>query len=293
MPNTYTEREVAQIIERAVVRQEEARRRQGAAGLSIEELERLGADVGIDPEFLRQAAAEIDAGAGEKESHTTATHNHVERWTAGPLDPIDWEDAVDDLRKQLGTDYGAMYGRTSATEFKEQGATKTWEHTSGLGIHHRLTVSERGERTRIRLEQQVGIMSPPAEGIMYALFSMFLLGPLAGVVGAALFDGILATAASVTMGLVLFVVAAYAIYKVDIAWRAKKHTALEKLADDLAMQLAPSSPARSTVAAAPEAQPAGASGETAETETRRPALDLDALDVVDPATPTRRRRDRA
>ncbi|MEL6616958.1 MAG: hypothetical protein AAFQ43_14540 [Bacteroidota bacterium] len=285
MPNTYTEREVAQIIERAVVRQEEARRRQGAAGLSIEEIERLGEDVGIDPEFLRLAAAEIDAGAGEKESHTTATHNHVERWTAGPLDPIDWEDAVDDLRQRLGTDYGAMYGRTSAHEFKEQGATKTWEHTSGLGVHHRVTVSERGERTRIRLEQQVGIMSPPAEGIMYSIFSMLLLGPLAAFIGTSVLNGVLATVASVAMGLVFFVVAAYAIYKADIAWREKKHRQLEELADDLAMQLAPAAPARS---AAPEA-----SGDVAEQAPNAPRLDLDALGGADASAPARRRRDRA
>jgi hypothetical protein len=290
MPNTYTEREVAQIIERAVMRQEEARRRQGAAGLSLEEIERLGTDVGIDPEFLRAAAAEIDAGAGERESYTTATHNHVERWTAGPLQVYDWEDAVEDLRTRLGTDYGPMYGRQSATEFKEQGATKTWEHTSGLGVHHRLTVSERGERTRIRLEQQVGIMSPPAEGLFYGLLSMLLLGPLAAFVGTALFNGALATIASITMGLVLFVAASFAIYKADVKWREKKHRDLEELADDLAMQLAPEAPVASGAATTPrEATPEAATPETA-----RPRLDLDALGAeASGARTSQRRRDRS
>ncbi len=291
MPNTYTEREVAQIIERAVVRQEEARRRQGKGGLSLEEIERLGREVGIDPEYMVAAAAEIDAGASEKSSHTTATHNHVERWTAGPLDIHDWEDAVDDLRRELGTDYGSMFGRTSAAEFKEQGATKTWEHTTGMGVHTRLTVSERGERTRIRLEQQVGNMSPPVEGIMYGALSMLLLGPLAGFLGTSLFDGILATVASIAMGLVLFVIASYAIYKADVKWRAKKHRKIEDLADDLAVKLAPSGPARSALPR--EADEPRPLAPEADREAQRPLLDLDALDVVAPSTPPRRRRDRS
>ena len=294
MPNTYTEREVAQIIERAVVRQEEARRRQGAAGLSLEEIEKLGHEVGIDPEHLRAAAAEIDAGAAEHESHTTTTHNHVEQWTSGPLDIHDWEDAVDDLRKRLGTDYGAMYGRTSASEFKEAGATKTWEHTSGLGVHHRVVVSERGERTRIRLEQQVGIMSPPAEAVMYGLFSMVLLGPLAAGIGSFLFDGMLATIASIVTGLVLFVAASFAIYKADVKWREKKMGHLEEMAADLAVGLA--APPEAQTLAAPEAAPqrlAPPAPNAPLLDLDAPLLDLDALDVVDPSTTPRRNRSRS
>ena len=282
MPNTYTEREVAQIIERAVVRQEEARRRQGKGGLSLDELEKMGHEVGIDPEFLRAAAAEIDAGAGERESHTTATHNHVERWTAGPLQTYDWEDAVDGLRQRLGTDYGPMYGRADSGKVIESGATKTWEHTSGLGVHTRLTVSERGERTRIRLDQQVGSASPPVESVLLGMMSMLLLGPLAVFVGNALFTGTLALVTSVALGLVLLAAASFAIYKADVKWRKKKHRRLEDLADDLARDLAPD-PAVTARAAAP------ALGAPA-----RPALDLDALDVVAPGTPQpTRRRDRS
>ncbi|OZC04347.1 hypothetical protein [Rubricoccus marinus] len=296
MPNTYTEREVAQIIERAVVRQEEARRRQGQAGLSLEEIERLGREVGIDPEHMLAAAAEIDAGASEKSSYTTSTHNHVERWTAGPLDIHDWEDAVDDLRRELGTDYGAWYGRTSATEFKEQGATKVWEHTSGLGVHTRLTVSERGERTRVRMEQHVGYMNPPAEGVAYGLLSMILLGPLAGLIGTGLFDGALATGVSLVLGFVLFLLASFVIYKADVKWRAKKHRKLEDLADDLAVRLAPSGPVRSTLRSPEtddEASGEAVSSAAPEANAPRPLLDLDALDVVAPETLPRRRRDRS
>ena len=280
MPSTYTEREVAQIIERAVVRQEEARRRQGQAGLTLEEIERLGREVGIDPEHMLAAAAEIDAGAAERSSHTTTTHNHVERWTSGPLNPYDWEDAVENLRQRLGTDYGGMFGRTDSGKTVETGATKTWEHTSGLGVHTRLTVSERGARTRIRLEQQVGSLSPPAEGVIYGLLSMLLLGPLAAALGATLFDGVLALVTSIVLGLVLFAAASYATYRADVAWRAKKHRKLEDLADELALALA---------------APTTASGEATPVPTPEASLllDLDALDVVAPGTPARQRRTRS
>ncbi|MEM1056190.1 MAG: hypothetical protein AAGI52_11735 [Bacteroidota bacterium] len=283
MPNTYTEREVAQIIERAVMRQEEARRRQGAAGLSLDEIEKLGREVGIDPEFLRAAAAELDAGAGERESHTTATHNHVERWTTGPLDPHAWEDLTEDLRRRLGTDYGQMYGRTDSGKTVQTGATRTWEHTSGLGVHHRLVVSERGERTRIRLEQQVGSMSPPVEGGLYGLLAMLALGPLAGWTGSLLFSGALAVTAGIVLGVVLYAVASFAIYKADLAWRAKKMGQLQDLADDIATQLAAPVDARESARLDAEAE-----------ETRPPLLDLDALSETQADLPmTPRVRDRS
>ncbi|MEM6325797.1 MAG: hypothetical protein AAF791_01630 [Bacteroidota bacterium] len=282
MPNTYTEREVALIIERAVERQEEARRRASAAGLSLGEIEALGKEVGIDLEHLRAAAAEIDAGASEKASHTTATHNHVERWTTGPLDPHDWEDLTEDLRTRLGQDYGPMYGRTDSGKTVETGATRTWEHTSGLGVHHRLVVSERGDRTRIRLDQQVGLASPPVEGFMYGLLSMIALGPLAGWGSSLLFDGALATTVGVISGLVLFAIAAFAIYKADVAWRGKKMGQLHDLADHVAMQLAPSVSASDPARLGTEAE-----------ATPAPALDLDAVSEAPNAAPLPRNRERA
>lgn len=284
MPNTYTEREVALIIERAVERQEEARRQASASGLSLQEIEALGHEVGIDPEHLRAAAAEIDAGAADKASHTTATHNHVERWTTGPLDPLDWEDLTEDLRRRFGQDYGPMYGRTDSGKTIQTGATRTWEHTSGLGVHHRLVVSERGEKTRIRLEQQVGLASPPWEAFMYGLLSLFVIGPAAGWLASLLFDGALAATVGIVTGLVLFVAACFAIYGADTRWRAKKMEGLKDLADDIAMQLAP---APGTTRQSTPNQ------EDAHEEAPRPLLDLDALDVAEAEPPPRRDRERA
>ena len=54
----YSEQEVSQILERAVERQATAAPAAGA-GLSLTDLERLGAEVGIDPAPLRAAAAEV------------------------------------------------------------------------------------------------------------------------------------------------------------------------------------------------------------------------------------------
>ena len=250
MPYTYTEREVAQIIERAVVRQEEARRRENVAGLTMDDLVELGREVGVDPEFLREAAAEVDAGAAERSRRTTTTHIHTERWTAGPLDEHDWEDAVERLREALGTDYGQMYGRTDSGKSVETGATRVWEHTSGLGVHTRIAVSERGERTRIRAAQQVGLASSPVEGAMYGLLSMLLLGPLAAGLGTGLIGDAAGLAVSVVLGLVFLAAASYGTYRADVAWRKKKHRQLDELVDRLAMDLAPSGAATAQAATA-------------------------------------------
>ena len=289
MPSTYTEREVAQIIERAVARQAEARRREGTVGLSMDEIERLGHEVGIDPEHLRAAAAEVDAGAAEHASRRTATHIHVERWTAGPLDTHDWEDATDVLRERLGTDYGPAYGRTDSGKTVETGHTKTWEHTSGLGVHTRVTVSERGDRTRIRVDQQVGIASSPVEGALYGLFSMFLFGPLAFWLGGSVADGGLGTGLSVALALVLFAAASFGIYKADVRWREKKHRRLDALSQELAALLAPTGPV--ATASVATAQPAAVRDEPI---TQAPRLSLDALpDALETDAEAERQRDRA
>lgn len=125
---------------------------------------------------------------------------------------------------------------------------------------------------------------------MYGLLSMFLLGPAAAGLSTFLFDGALAVAMAVTVGLALYVVASFAIYKADVAWRGKKMGQLEDLADRIAGQLAPD--VRPATATEPAAE---ADRQPDAPERSTPLLDLDALDVTDAAPPRAadRRRDRA
>ena len=89
------------------------------------------------------------------------------------------------------------------------------------------------------------------------------------------------------MGLVLFAAASFAIYKADVQWRAKKHRALEDIADDLAIKLASLPPPRpcrpSRRRQRPLAMPRGR--RSARLRRTGPLLDLDALDALDVVSP--------
>ena len=65
MPDrVFTEEEVKEIVRRASEQQaEDAERRQAREhGLTLDDLERLGAEVGLDPAYLRRAADEVKTG---------------------------------------------------------------------------------------------------------------------------------------------------------------------------------------------------------------------------------------
>ena len=274
MPDrTYTEREIADLIERAVERQQEARRAETGETLTLGEVERIAAEAGIDPQFLREAADEMDSAGRtlKRESGTTKTTVFVERWIDAPLTPEAWEDAVDTLRASYGPSMGAAFGMASDGTVQQVGNAYEWRHTSGLGVQTTVTASPRDGRTRLRITQLVGMASPMTEGVLYGagvaiLLTMVGAGALAALdLGGSPLFGILAF-------LLLWAVAAPATTALDRRWRQKKHRALADLADDLVPVFAAARPGAVPVApvAAPEA----------------PQIDLDALpDAPDAAAP--------
>lgn len=251
---TYSEREVAQIIERAVERQQEAARATPEAGLTMEEIERLGGEVGIDPRHLRAAAAAVDAGTatGATASGGTAsqTHTHliVERWLDGPLAVEGWEDALAMLHERFGVDAGLWTGGSATGTTSQVGNTYEWVHTGAFGIQTRVSASARGDRTRLRLSQYVGFARPEVEGPVWGVLLTLIVGvPVALAVSdgnGALFAAVVAAA------LVLF---SAGMLRFDRRWRAKKLRALGALADELGPRLVahPALPAPDAPAPAP------------------------------------------
>ncbi len=263
---TYTEHEVANIIARAAERQAEAAREPTRDGLTLDEIERLGQEAGLDPADLRAAAAEIDS-AGRTLSRQTAqtrTQVVVERWLDGPLTQAGWEDAVAAAQDTFGADAGAAFGMTTGGQ-KQVGQAFEWTHTSGLGIQTKVLASPRGERTKLRLTQLVGLSSPAVEGAAYGGLAGFLV---ALVVGASLNGLGVAGVAVFLAALVAFVLAtAVAVpltTTLDRRWRGKKLEALGALADQIAPLLVRADPSVSgedvAEALSAGARPAGAEG---------------------------------
>ena len=276
MPDrTYSEREIADLIERAVERQQAARTAEAGERLSLAEIERIAAEAGIDPAHVREAADEMDAAGRtlRRESGTTATTVFVERWIDAPLTPDAWEDAVIELQTRHGADLGAMMGQTAGGTVQQIGNAYEWRHTSGLGVQTTVTASPRDGRTRLRLTQLVGLGSPRSEGIAYGM-GLALLAAGAALAVAAGLDTVLAPPLwAVLVFVVALVVAVPTVTSLDRAWRGKKHAALGALADDLVPILGRARDGAAPIPAPPDAvpMPSPAGGRAA------PSLDLDAL----------------
>lgn len=282
---TYSESEIADLIARAAERQQDARRQASGPGLTLDEIERIGSETGIDPEHLRAAAAEMDTAGRTlaRQSEQTRTHVVVERWIDAPLTPEAWEEAVAELQGRHGADAGFWWGQDAGGGVQQVGNAHEWRHTSGLGIQTVATASPRDGRTRLRIRQLVGLASSTTEGIGYGI-AVALVPAFFALLAAIGADAPFATAALWTslVFLAAAVVAIPAVMTLDRRWRAKKLRQVEDLADDVGALLA---------------APAGGAAEPAEARDDVDAgevparLDLDALGDAPPvdATPERRR----
>ena len=232
---TYTEAEVRPTSSpRAAERQAESAREPTREGLTLDEIERLGAEAGLDPADLRAAASEIDAAGRTlaREASQTVTHVVVERWLDGPLTQAGWEDAVAELQDAFGADMAA-FGLGGGQ--KQVGQAFEWSHTSGLGIQTKVLASPRGDRTRLRMTQLVGLGSTRAEGIIYGsvagIFAAFLAFLLAAGLDLSSVVGPVLVLATLVLGTAVAIPATTAL---DRRWRAKKLDALGALADRVA-----------------------------------------------------------
>jgi len=275
---TYSEREVAAIIERAVERQEEARRSRPETGLSMDELERLGREVGIDPAYLRAAAAEVESGGRMSGRVAEQTHTHVvvERWLPGPLVVEAWEDAALELERRFGADATSAWGH-SGGGLRQAGNTYEWSHTSGLGVETKIVARARGDRTQLRLTQKVGVARSAVEGPLWGGVLTLMLG-VALIPALKLFPNDIAFFLAFIAS--LFALLSVVVFQLDRQWRAKKLRALDALADELGPKLvAPVAEAPAVSAPAVSAPAVSAPAEAApETGAVRPALTLDAPD---------------
>ncbi len=235
---TYSEQEIAALLERAAELQARtARKADRGPGLTLTELEAIAADAGLDPALLRQAASELDAPGRslvESSTGTSTTHIFVERWLPGEMAGEAWEDIVAELRHRFDSSLGSMgmpgYGLSSTEQI---GRTVEWKLTSFSGIETRVMIRPRSDGTRIRLSQRVGTASSLVESVAYGGILSVVVAAIAGGVGQSVVLAVLVFLAA----LVVFMPS---ILYADRAWRRKKHRELEALGDTIvAMAAAP------------------------------------------------------
>ena len=170
----YRDHEIAAIFERAAEDQEEARYRAEAdEGLTLAELQEVGASVGIAPEFVANAARAVDrAGKAAPRQTLLGLPIGVARTVVlpGPFSDADWARLVVDLR-----DTFRARGR-----IRQDGALRQW--TNG---NLRVTVEpvEGGHRLRMRTVKgraQSGLVSGAtllAVGLVFLFVALLAGGP--------------------------------------------------------------------------------------------------------------------
>lgn len=172
----YSEEEVARLIRRAVELETE-RRKQGEtgdkAGLTIQDLEKIAADSGIDPELMRRAAEELqekntspNIRTDDIEDNTTITKSEIvaEHWIPATADERMLDNLILELNHRFGTSqdditwWNELIGDYSGKALVNKTSTSVdWKYTDELELHtFRVLIQQRGEKLRIRVSKRQG-----------------------------------------------------------------------------------------------------------------------------------------
>lgn len=146
----YGEKEISLILKRATELQHDEPPMPSADSMTLQELQDVAAEAGIDPAYLRRAALEVDAGTAEGSTWAKFAGEELvlvrEITVPGELREDGFERIVAVIER--GT---SEHGQTS-----QLGRTLTWRYERAL--KHRtvqITVASRDGQTSVRLEENL------------------------------------------------------------------------------------------------------------------------------------------
>ncbi|NBB77270.1 MAG: hypothetical protein GVY02_07815, partial [Bacteroidetes bacterium] len=195
---------------------------QSSRDLSLAELEEIGNESGIGPQFIQAAAKELYSKPFERYSDQNSTHIFEERDLEFDVTADAWDELTAELRNYFGTGYGKI---------KEDPKRLEWSHFSIGGIETKVNLTIGDHSGRLRFSQRVGMAGSVTEGILFGFVIAFLgtiftipLLEYGAWVSASIFTTLLLLGTPVT-------------YALDRAWRRKKQQDLKKLSDKIARRL--------------------------------------------------------
>lgn len=151
-PRRFSDEEVGRLLERAAEMQlREGATGESARGLTLRELEEIAAEAGIDPQLLRRAASELDAGVGRPVTFVdrvlgAAPTILFERRVPGKLSPEGLEAIVAEIQGALG-----VLGQPSLVGNSLTWRSETPNNTRSLQI----VIGSRAGETHIRIEEHL------------------------------------------------------------------------------------------------------------------------------------------
>ena len=151
LPRLYDEKEVGKLLERATqLQREDPVRTAASGGLSLAELEEISAEAGIDPRFLRRAAAELASGATKAEGWERITGERMtlvqEAVVPGELGEEGFERIVEAIQRTAQENgQPSLLGRTLTWQAETAGKTRTVQ----------VTVTSRNGETHMRVVERL------------------------------------------------------------------------------------------------------------------------------------------
>jgi hypothetical protein len=222
----YDEKQVAQILHQAAQRQAVANPDAASAGLTLEEIQRLAEEVGIDPGLITQAASDVDIQTSPSGSPDRPFSLLLDRAVDGQISEEVWEDLVVQLRHYAGR----------PGEVKAGSASREWIGRSDAGTLT-LMATRSGERTRLRLMANFN-NGASAWGVLP--MAGFFVGTMAG---ALTFKAFGAPIGLSVFGTVMTASVLYAAIGVK-RWGARRRQEVKVLFDTIALQIERVKPAK-------------------------------------------------
>lgn len=208
----FSEQEVTQILRRAVELTESGADKAYAPGVTIEELERIAAEVGVSPRALSQAI--LEQGMEPSKKGVLNLTEEFERVVAGEMDPSQYDVILEGLKPLSNA------GQPSASQIGRKLTASVW---TGFG-QAKIDVTSRNGRTRLSVKSNAflqGLMTlyPAFIGSVIAIASTADKG-MAGI-------GLAIAAVLTSIGGLAFA-----------TLTRKGHRRAEKIADDLRSRIA-------------------------------------------------------
>jgi len=147
----FSDEEVGRILKRATEIQVADPASPGAGGITLQELEEIALEAGIDPRHLRRAALEVQGGQGQTSLATRLAGQSLdllyEATVPGELSPADFERVALTIQQTIRD-----HGHSS-----QLGQTLTWQsESSGQSTRStQVIVTSRDGETRIRIEERL------------------------------------------------------------------------------------------------------------------------------------------
>ena len=146
----YTEKEISTILKRAGERQSQ-KGSKVANGLTLDEIQQIAGEVGLDPSLIAEVAAELDTTEMAENGKSWAgipSKMSVERVLPGEVTEDLWPEVVSALERSLG-----VIGASG-----QIGKTLEWTHTSKL-MQYRVSFIPEGGQTKVLMHAHFSKMA--------------------------------------------------------------------------------------------------------------------------------------